>query len=110
MTVALGGKTFVSASGPGQAISKKATTNARRWIAPAPVSAEVTAQNEREALQALLRRQTATKSFSPPNGDVDWGRRLYEADLGIEECVTDGMTEGWLQAANQGKENEILPN
>lgn len=99
MTAALGGKTFVSAVGPGQNISKKVATTARRYIAPAPVAAETTAKNEREALQALLRTQTATKSFSPPNGDVDWGRRLYEAGLGIEECVTDGMTEGWLQAA-----------
>lgn len=105
----LSGKTFVSASGPGQSSNSKTVKVPPRFIPPAPVAAEVSAENQRRAAQQLLRMQTMTKSFFPPNGDLDWGRRLYEAGLGLDCCLTDGVTEGWLQAQRE-VEGESEPN
>ena len=107
MAVALGGKTFVSASGPGMAENKKTkATLSPNFIAPAPAGVSAASQQEARLLaqQEVIQRMSAPR-FVAPNGDEAWGRKIYQVGLGLEYCSTDKMTDGWLKAA----EPEVNP-
>lgn len=69
------------------------------YVAANPTTKAQAVQEDRGAAQRELIRRMRAPRFISPNGDEAWGRKIYEVGLGLEYCLTDSMTDGWLKAA-----------
>lgn len=69
------------------------------FVAAHPTTPMQAVQEDRSKAQRELIARMRAPRFISPNGDEAWGRKIYEVGLGLEYCTTDGMTDGWLKAA-----------
>jgi hypothetical protein len=54
-----------------------------------------------QTLQIVV-KQMQSPNFVCPISDYSIGRAMYRNAYGIEECTTDEMTVGWLDAEKSG--------